>query len=92
VQTKDGEAAWEAGDRMADKFFDQVKEEPAGLVKQKSVVKPKEQAIAVAAPKALPSASSLTGNAKSALGTLVLSAWPENAEVSVDGDFVGNAR
>ncbi|HEY3768295.1 MAG TPA: hypothetical protein VGN44_06450 [Candidatus Angelobacter sp.] len=39
VQTKDGEAAWGAGDRMADKFFDQVKEELAGLVKQKSSVK-----------------------------------------------------
>src|SRR5947199_8306501 len=30
VQTKDGEAAWGAGDRMADKFFDQVREELAG--------------------------------------------------------------
>jgi hypothetical protein len=33
----------------------------------------------------------MTGAAKSALGTVVLSASPENAEVFVDGDFVGNA-
>src|SRR5438270_12968476 len=39
VQSKDGEAAWGAGDRMADKFFEQVKEELAGQVKQKSEIK-----------------------------------------------------
>jgi hypothetical protein len=91
VQTKDGEAAWGAGDRMADKFFDQVKEELAGLVKQKSSVKAEEQNIPVAPAKAIPSEPAMTGAAKSALGTVVLSTSPENAEVSVDGDFVGNA-
>ncbi len=29
--------------------------------------------------------------ARSGLGTVILSATPENAEVSVDGSFVGNA-
>jgi len=93
VQTKDGEAAFGAGDRMVDKFFDQVKEELAGQVKQKSSVKPEEANIPVAPPKAVPAEPSLTAAAagKAALGTVVLSAAPENAEVSVDGNFVGNA-
>lgn len=93
VQTKDGEAAFGAGDRMVDKFFDQVKEELAGQVKQKSSVKPEEANVPVAPPKAVPAEPSLTAAAtgKAALGTVVLSAAPENAEVSVDGNFVGNA-
>ena len=94
VQTKDGEAAWGAGDRMADKFFDQVKEELAGQVKQKSSVKAEEASVPVAPPKAVPpeptlTSTSLTG--KPALGTVVLTAVPTNAEVLVDGNFVGNA-
>jgi hypothetical protein len=96
VQTKDGEAAWGAGDRMADKFFDQVREELAGQVKQKSSVKPEEANVPVAPPKAVPAEPSLTATSVSApgrprLGTVILSATPEHAEVSVDGDFVGNA-
>src|SRR6476620_10184292 len=51
VQTKDGEAAFGAGDRMVDKFFDQVKEELAGQVSQKSSVKPEEASVPVAPPK-----------------------------------------
>ena len=94
VQTKDGEAAFGAGDRMADKFFDQVKEELSGQVKQKSSVKAEEANVPVAPPKAVPpepslTATSLTG--KPALGTVVLTAVPANAEVLVDGNFVGNA-
>jgi len=96
VQTKDGEAAFGAGDRMADKFFDQVREELAGQVKQKSSVKPEEANVPVAPPKAVPPEPSLTAASqsapgKAALGTVILSATPENAEVSVDGNFVGNA-
>src|SRR5579859_6915490 len=94
VQTKDGEAAFGAGDRMADKFFDQVREELAGQVKQKSSVKAEEANVAVAPPKAVPPEPSLTATSlagKPALGTLVLTANPANAEVSVDGNFVGNA-
>ncbi|HET8888385.1 MAG TPA: PEGA domain-containing protein [Candidatus Angelobacter sp.] len=96
VQTKDGEAAWGAGDRMADKFFDQVREELAGQVKQKSSVKPEEASVPVASPKTVPPEPSLTTTSlpapgKAALGTVILSATPENAEVSVDGNFVGNA-
>jgi hypothetical protein len=91
VQTKDGEAAWGAGDRMTDKFFDQVKEELAGQVKQKSSVKAEQANIPVAPPKAIPAEPSMTASGKAALGTVILSATPENAEVSVDGNFVGNA-
>ena len=96
VQTKDGEAAWGAGDRMTDKFFDQVKEELAGQVTQKSSVKAEQSNIPVAPPKAVPAEPSmtqvsLTSTAKAGAGTVILSATPENADVTVDGDFVGNA-
>ena len=91
VQSKDGEAAWGAGDRMADKFFDQVKEELAGAVKQKSAVKPEEAAVPVAPPKAVLPEPALTAPDDNARGTVVLSATPENADVMVDGSFVGNA-
>jgi hypothetical protein len=91
VQTKDGEAAWGAGDRMTDKFFDQVKEELAGQVKQKSSVKAEQGNIPVAPPKAMPAEPSMMASGKAALGTVILSATPENAEVAVDGNFVGNA-
>ena len=91
VQTKDGDTAFGAGDRMADKFFDQVKEELAGQVKQKSAIKPQQANIPVAPPKAVPPEPTLTTSPDKARGTVVLSATPENAEVSVDGNFVGNA-
>jgi hypothetical protein len=95
VQTKDGEAAWGAGDRMADKFFEQVKEELAGQVKQKSATKPEQASIPVATPKAVPPQPTMTAppgvEQTKARGTVVLSATPENAEVTVDGSFVGNA-
>lgn len=91
VQTKDGEAAWGAGDRMVDKFFDQVKDELAGQVKQKSAVHTPEANVPVAPPKAVPPEPTLTASPGQSRGTVVLSATPENAEVSVDGSFVGNA-
>ena len=91
VQTRDGDVAFGAGDRMADKFFDQVKEELAGEVKQKSSVRAEQENIPVAPPKAVPPEPSMTAPAKTGLGTVALSASPENAEVSVDGNFVGNA-
>ena len=74
VQTKDGEAAWGAGDRMADKFFDQVQEELAGEVKQKSAIKAEQANIPVAPPKAIPPEPSLTTTAtvESGKGTVLL--------------------
>src|SRR5689334_12646258 len=91
VQTKDGEVAFGAGDRMTDKFFDQVKEELAGQVTQKSSVKAEQANIEVAPPKAVPSEPTMTAPANAGVGTVILSATPENAEVTVDGNFVGNA-
>lgn len=93
VQTRDGDTAFGAGDRMVDKFFDQVREELAGQVKQKSSVKSEEASIPVAPPKAVPAEPSMTAPSpgNTALGTVILSATPENAEVSVDGNFMGNA-
>lgn len=91
VQTRDGEVAFGAGDRMTDKFFEQVKEELAGEVTQKSSIKPEQAKIEVAPPKAIPPEPSLTGPPKTTPGTVILSAAPENAEVAVDGNFVGNA-
>jgi len=91
VQTKDGDVAFGAGDRMADKFFDQVKEELAGQVTQKSSVKADQDNIPVAPPKAVPPEPTMTASASAGVGTVILSATPENAEVTVDGNFVGNA-
>src|SRR5215831_3766330 len=91
VQTKDGEVAWGAGDRMADKFFEQVNGELAGSVKQKSKIESDQANIPVAPPKAVPPQPSLTASADNARGSVVLSATPEDAEVTVDGNFVGNA-
>src|ERR1041385_904427 len=91
VQTRDGEVAFGAGDRMTDKFFDQVKEELAGEVTQKSSIKPEQANIEVAPPKAIPPEPTMTAPARTGVGTVILSATPENAEVAVDGNFVGNA-
>jgi hypothetical protein len=89
VQNKHG-LSYGAGDRMADKFFDQVKEEIAGEVTQKSSVKAEEAAIAEPAPKAVPLEPSLT-QPSDLKGTVVLTTSPENADVTVDNSFVGNA-
>jgi hypothetical protein len=89
VQNKKG-LSLGAGDRMVDKFFSQVSEELAGDVKQKSAIKPEERPIAVAPPKAIPNEPTMTAPAD-LRGTILLAASPENSEVSVDDNFVGNA-
>jgi hypothetical protein len=91
VQSKDGDVAFGAGDRMADKFFGQVSEELAGQVKQKSEVHTEEAAVKVPAPKAVPPEPTLTAAPESGTGKVILTATPEHADVSVDGNFVGNA-
>lgn len=99
VQNKRG-MSWGAGDRMADKFYDQVGDELAGDVKQASSVKAQEKAIAVPEAKAVPSEPSMTkslaANAPAAApdndkGTIMLTSLPDGAEVYVDEDLVGNA-
>jgi hypothetical protein len=86
VQKKDsGSLDFDAGDRMADKFFDQVTEELAGETKQAAEVKP------AAPPVAIPASVVATPVPSSAPGTVTVSTTPAGADISVDGNFVGNA-
>jgi len=96
VQNKKG-MSWGAGDRMADKFFQQVNDELAGDVKQASAIKPQAAAIAVPEPKAVPKEPSMTRPAGESTsgpnddkGKILLTSVPDAAEVFVDDAFVGN--
>src|SRR5579863_2935019 len=99
VQTKKG-FSWGAGDRMADKFYQQVGDELAGDPQQKSAVKAPEKAVAVPDPKAVPPEPSMTAApslapvsvvSSPAKGTVAVSSVPDGADVYVDDNFVGNA-
>lgn len=95
VQNKKG-LSWGAGDRMADKFYQQVTDELAGDTKQVSAIKPTEKAIAVPEPKGAPETPSITKPAEAMPtlkeeGKINLNSVPEGAEVYVDEAFVGNA-
>jgi hypothetical protein len=98
VQTKKG-FSWGAGDRMADKFYQQVGDELAGDPQQKSAVKASEKAIAVPDPKAVPAEPSMTAGpsvvpvnaVSSGKGSVTVSSTPDGADVYVDDNFVGNA-
>lgn len=99
VQSKKG-VSWGAGDRMADKFYEQVSDELAGDTKQAASIKAQEKAISVPDPKAVPSQPSMTKSAESSApaassesdkGKIVVTSVPEGAEVYVDDDLVGNA-
>jgi hypothetical protein len=104
VQNKQG-VSWGAGDRMADKFYEQVAEELAGDTQQKSAVKAPERAISVPEPKAVPPEPSMTkpadvGSSPTAVnsavnigakGRILLTSAPDGADIYVDGTFVGNA-
>jgi hypothetical protein len=95
VQSKKG-MSWGAGDRMADKFYQQVGDELAGDSKQAAAVKATEKAIDVPDPKAVPAAPSITRPADATPaskeeGKIVLTSVPDGADVYVDESFVGNA-
>jgi hypothetical protein len=99
VQSKKG-VSWGAGDRMADKFYEQVSEELGGETKQAASVKSQEKAIPVPDAKAVPSeptmtkpaeSNSLAGTHDSDKGKIVVTSVPDGAEVYVDDDLVGNA-
>jgi PEGA domain len=86
VQKKDsGSLDFDAGDRMADKFFEQVTQELAGETKQAAALKP------AAAPVTIPASVVATQVPSSAPGTVTVSTTPGGADISVDGNFVGNA-
>ncbi|HEV2964279.1 MAG TPA: PEGA domain-containing protein [Candidatus Angelobacter sp.] len=89
VQNKKG-LSLGAGDRMADKFFSQVNDELAGESKQKSAIKAEQASIRVPPPKTVPSELTMTAPAD-LQGIVRLVASPQDAEVSVDDNFVGNA-
>jgi PEGA domain len=86
VQKKDGGGiAFDAGDRMADKFFEQVTQELGGESTQAVAVKPAE------APVAVPDSVVASAPPATEPGTVTVSSSPEGADVMVDGAFVGNA-
>lgn len=100
VQNKKG-LSWGAGDRMADKFYDQVTEQLSGETKQAASVKKTEGAVAVPDAKAVPSEPSMTKPNDTASpsaavapedkGKILVTSVPDGAEVYVDEDLVGNA-
>jgi hypothetical protein len=97
VQNKKG-LSMGAGDRMADKFFDQVTETLAGETKQKKEIHSDQETVSVPTPKAVPNEPSMTKpvvpvptqNLK-AKGTLNLICKTEGADIYIDDKFVGNA-
>ena len=84
-----------AGDRMAEKFYEQVADELAGVSKQAAAVKTPEKAIAVPDPKAVPATPSITKSdaapPSKEEGKINLVSVPDGADVYVDDSFVGNA-
>src|SRR6202453_1773324 len=97
VQTKDG-FSWGAGDRMADKFYQQVGDELAGDPQQRSAVKAQEKAIAVPDPKTVPGEPAITAGpsavpvsaVSSGKGSITVSSTPDGADVYVADNLVGN--
>lgn len=86
VQKKEGGGvAFDAGDRMADKFFEQVTQELGGESTQATAVKPAEAAVAV------PDSVVAAAPPSTEPGTVTVSSTPAGADVMVDGAFVGNA-
>jgi hypothetical protein len=78
--------SFNAGDRMADKFFVQVDEELARKPTQKVAVKP--DAVYVDAP---PDAKPTTVKEQAENAAVTVNSTPDGADISVDGSFVGNA-
>lgn len=94
VQNKKG-MSWGAGDRMADKFYEQVSQELSGDISQKAAVKATEKNIAVPDAKGIPSeptiAKPASGPGSDDKGGVMVISTPEGADVFVDDAFVGNA-
>jgi hypothetical protein len=94
VQNKQG-VSFGAGDRMADKFYEQVDDELAGESKQPASVRPTESAIATVPPKNIPETPSFTKPTSSTsaahdVGKIMLTSSPNGADVYVDDGFIGN--
>jgi len=83
---KSASFSFNAGDRMADKFFQQVGEELARETAQKVAEKPEAPHI-----EAPPQAQPTTLKEQPQTGSVNVVSTPDGAEVSVDGSFVGNS-
>lgn len=78
--------SFNAGDRMADKFYEQVTEELARKPTQKTAEKTEASHVEV------PANATISGTAaQQEQGIVVVTSNPDGADVSVDGSFVGNA-
>jgi hypothetical protein len=84
---KSASFSFNAGDRMADKFFEQVSEELARKPQQK-VAEKVESPHVEAPPQALP--THLVKD-ESQTGSVMVVSVPDGADVEVDGTFVGNS-
>jgi PEGA domain len=80
---KNASFSFNAGDRMADKFYEQVTQELTNKSAQKVAEKPETPHVEVPAKPAVEEPKEL--------GTVTISSTPDGADVSVDGAFVGNA-
>lgn len=83
---KNASFSFNAGDRMADKFFQQVEEELARNPTQKVTAKPETPHI-----EAPPQAQPTNLKEQPQTGAVTVVSMPDGADVSVDGNFVGNA-
>ncbi|HEX3438076.1 MAG TPA: PEGA domain-containing protein [Pseudacidobacterium sp.] len=85
VQQKQAAYSFNAGDRMADKFFQQVQEELANASTQRIAQKTESPHVDVP-----PTAADPRGDT-SDKGSVSVTSNPDGADVLVDGVFVGNA-
>jgi len=83
---KSASFSFNAGDRMADKFFAQVTEELARKTTQKVAEKPEAAHVDVPTNSAIAEQIS-----KQELGVVNITSDPDGADLNVDGAFVGNA-
>jgi PEGA domain len=88
---KNGGFSFNAGGRMADKFFTQVEEELARQSTQKTAVSPPATPVAVPAGAGMSSQPQQPAQAQEELGILNIVSNPTGADVMVDGSFVGDA-
>jgi hypothetical protein len=83
---KNGGPSFGAGDRMADKFFEQVEEELANKSSQPIAEKP--EAAHVDVPSGTPASPAIAAGSEQ--GGINVTSNPDGADVSVDGAFVGS--
>jgi hypothetical protein len=83
--------SFNAGDRMADKFYSQVAEELARTPTQKVAEKPEAQQVPVPAGTAMNSQPQQPPLQQPEQGVVTITSNPDGADVTVDGGFVGNA-